>query len=89
MTVAQIRYTAKVATAAAKLLFSVRAALPWWLRWLAIVTVAVKVVTAPLPVDGGVDEFLMLVTLLLLWWRRRVLVRACWHEAKGAVPSAR
>lgn len=89
ITVANVRHTAKVATVAAKLLFAVRRALPWWLRGIALLTVGVKIVTTPLPFDGGVDEFLMLVTLALLWWRRRALVKACWHEAKAAVPSAR
>ena len=80
--IARMRYTAKVATSTGKHLFAVRAAIPWWLRSLVWLTVIVKVITAPLPVDGGVDEFLMAVTAGLLWWRHRMLIRACWRAAQ-------
>jgi hypothetical protein len=78
----RIRHTAKVVTTTGKYLFAVRAALPWYVRCLVMLTVAVKVVTAPLPVDGGVDELLMALTGAILWFRHRMLVRACWRAAQ-------
>lgn len=78
----QVRYTAKLAIRTGKYVFVVRHALPAYLRWLAILTIAVKVVTAPLPIDGGVDELLMLVTGALLYWRHRKLLRVCIAAAR-------
>ena len=80
-TVRRARRNLKVAVKAAKYLYTVRAALPRYLRWLVAVTIAVKIVTAPLPVDGGVDELLIVVTAALLWIRHRALVRVCWRAA--------
>lgn len=73
---------AATALVAASYLFAVRQALPRWVRGLVVLTIAVKVITTPLPFDGGIDEVLMAVTGMVLWFRHRTLVRACWHAAE-------
>ena len=72
---------AKTGVRTGKMLWLVRAALPRWARVMLAITIGVKMVTAPLPFDGGVDEVLLAVTAGLLWWRQRPLLRACWRAA--------
>ena len=77
-----VRLRPRVIVRAAKYLFAVRDALPRSVQRLVAVTVAVKIATAPLPVDGGLDELLIVITAAVLFFRHRQLLHVCVRAAQ-------
>lgn len=65
---------------AAKFLYTVRAALPKWMRGL--LSVAIFCTCLPGVPDFGLDETIYTVVGLLLWFRYRPLLRVIWHAAE-------
>ena len=81
------RYTLhqiKIAGWTARYLWEVRAAIPWYIKAILAVAMAVKC----LPFDGGVDEALTALAVWLLNKKRPGLVRYClaaskmWYDAR-------
>jgi hypothetical protein len=68
----------KTAGRTCRFLWTVRRAIPWPVRLILGVAMAVKC----LPLDMGVDEFLALVAVVLLNVMRPGLMRACWKAAE-------
>lgn len=64
---------------AAKLLMTVRAALPRWLR--VLLGVALVCTLLPGVPDLGLDEAIYVLAGVTLWFRHRTLLRVCWNGA--------
>src|SRR5260370_36694010 len=62
-----------------RFLWTVRAAIPWPVKILLVVAMAVKC----LPLDFGVDETLTAIAVVILHWMRPGLMRACWRAARN------
>lgn len=70
---------ARTAVRAAKYLFTVRAALPRYLRIMAGIAMACTML--PGVPDFGLDEALYVIIGAVLWLRHRELVCVCWAAA--------
>src|SRR5258707_248530 len=67
-----------VAGRTCRFLWTVRAAIPWPVKILLVVAMAVKC----LPLVFGVDESLTAIAVVILHWMRPGLMRACWRAAQ-------
>lgn len=75
-----MRHRVTLLIRAAKYLFTVRAALPAWMRWLLVIALpATMALGVP---DFGLDETIYVVVFLVLWFRHRRLIRVIWHAAE-------
>lgn len=72
-------YLARTAVRAAKYLWTVRAALPRYLR--VMIAVAVPFTALPGVPDLGIDEALYVAVGTILLLRHRPLLRVCWRAA--------
>lgn len=66
---------ARTGMLAARMLLTVRKALPWWLAALLIIG-CIQVPFLP------TDELALAAALLILWFRYRPLLRVCWCAAQ-------
>lgn len=80
-----LRWAVRRMTTAAKMLITVRAALPPWMQ----VMLGVALVCTCLPgvPDFGLDEAIYLIAGTVLWLRHRMLVRAVWYAACLETPK--
>ena len=75
---------ARTCVHAAKLLPTVRRAIPWYVQALCVLAALVKC----LPLDMGADEALFTIAALLIAWRRPGLLKALYREAQAGKPAA-
>ena len=75
--------TARTCVHAAKLLPTVRKALPWYVLPIVVLAAAVKM----LPLDFGTDEALFAIAFALVLWRRPGLLEALYREAQSGRPA--
>ena len=75
--------TGRTCVHAAKMLPTVRKALPWWVWPILGLATAVKM----LPLDFGADETLFAVAFLLILWQRPGLLEALYREASTGKPA--
>lgn len=75
--------TARTCGHAAKMLPTVRRALPWYVLPIVILAAAVKC----LPLDFGADEALFAVAFALVLWKRPGLLEALYREAQAGRPA--
>ena len=68
---------------AAKLLPTVRRAIPWYCQAIIVIAALVKC----LPLDMGADEALFTLAALLIAWRRPGLLKALYREASSGKPA--
>ena len=81
MAVRAWRFT-RTCTRAAKLLPTVRQAVPWYVWPILGLAAAVKC----LPVDFGADETLFAIAFALIAWKRPGLLKALYREAQAGKP---
>ena len=75
--------TARTCVHAAKLLPTVRKALPWYVLPIVILATLVKC----LPLDFGADETLFAIAFALVLWKRPGLLDALYREAQSGKPA--
>jgi hypothetical protein len=73
----------RTCTHAAKLLPTVRRAIPWYVWPILAVAAVVKC----FPLDFGTDEALFAVAFALIAWRRPGLLKALYREAQAGKPA--
>ena len=76
--------TGRTCVHAAKLLPTVRHALPWYVWPIVVLAALVKC----LPLDFGADETLFAIAFALVLWKRPGLLEALYHEAQAGKPAS-